>query len=101
MIWGWFCDKKLDAGQQFTVGKRTDVPDQPDNSPNALVMAKMLNKMDKLFDIQREILKYLKAEHTIHALRKKPHVKRWRRSLHKSKNHKKTLKHTDKKRGVN
>ncbi|XP_022781681.1 proteoglycan 4-like isoform X1 [Stylophora pistillata] len=94
-------NKKLDAGQQFTVGKRTDVPVQPENSPNAFVMAKMLNKMDKLFTIQREILKYLKAEHTINTLRKKPHAKRWRRSLYKSKNHKKTPKDANKKRSVN
>lgn len=41
-------------------------------------MVKMLNKMDKLFDIQWEILKYFKVEYIIYVLRKKLYVKRWR-----------------------
>ena len=91
-------NKKLDSGKQFIVGKRTDVPANPESSPNAFVMAKMLEKMDNLFKIQGDILKYLKAEHRIHRLRKKPFVKRWKRSLHKSKHHKKTHKVVNKKK---
>lgn len=86
-------NKKLDSGNHFLVNKRTDVPTKPETSANAFVMAKMLDKMDKLFKIQGEILKYLKTEHTIHRLqRKKPFAKRWKRSLHHSKHHKKTHK---------
>lgn len=90
-------NKKLDSGKQFLLNKRTDVPTKPETPANAFVMAKMLDKMDKLFKIQGEILKYLKTEHTIHSLRrKKPFAKRRKRSLHHSKHHKKT--HQDIKR---
>ena len=80
-------NKKLDSGKQFAVEKRTDVPEKPEKSANAFVMAKMLQKMDKLFKIQEDILKYLKAEHDIHSLQKKPARQRWRRSLHHPKHH--------------
>lgn len=84
-------NKKLDSGKQFLVGKKTDVPSKPETSANALVMAKMLDKMDKLFKIQGDILKYLKTEHIIHRLHgRKPFAKRWKRSLHHSKHQKKT-----------
>lgn len=85
-------NKKLDSGNQFPVAKRTDVPTKPENSANAFIMAKMLDKMDKLFKIQADILKYLKTEHSINRLQKKPFAKRWKRGLHNSKHHKKTLK---------
>lgn len=85
-------NKKLDSGNQFPVAKRTDVPTKPENSTNAFIMAKMLDKMDKLFKIQADILKYLKTEHSINRLQKKPFAKRWKRGLHNSKHHKKTLK---------
>lgn len=91
-------NKKLDSGNQFAVIKRADVPTKPENPANAVVMAKMMDKMDKLFKIQGEILKYLKTEHTIDRLRqKKRFAKRWRRSLHHLRHHHKTT-HKDMKR---
>ena len=85
-------NKKLDSGNEFHVAKRTDVPTKPENSANAFIMAKMLEKMDKLFKIQADILKYLKTEHSINRLQKKPFAKRWKRSVHYSKHHKKARK---------
>jgi len=84
--------KNLNSGNELPVAKRTDVPRKPENSANAFIMAKMLDKMDKLFKIQADILKYLKTEHSIKRLQKKPFAKRWKRSLHNSKHHKNTHK---------
>ena len=81
-------NKRLDSGNKFAVEKRTDISKKPEQSANTFVMAKLLQKMDKIFKIQEDILKFLKAEHEIHDLQKKPEAKRWRRSLHHSKHHK-------------
>ena len=84
--------KNLNAGNELPVAKRTDVPRKPENSANAFIMAKMLDKMDKLFKIQADILKYLKTEHSIKRLQKKPFAKRRKRSLHNSKHENNTHK---------
>ena len=81
-------NKRLDSVNKFAVEKRTDISKKPEQSANTFVMAKLLQKMDKIFKIQEDILKFLKAEHEIHDLQKKPEAKRWRRSLHHSKHHK-------------
>ena len=86
-------NKKRDSGKQFELQKRNDIPDKVDKSANAFIMAKMLEKMDKLFKIQEDILKYLKTEHEIHSLQKKQPARRWKRSLYHSKHrHKKAHK---------
>lgn len=85
-------NKELDSGKNVSVEKRTEVPEKPEHPSNAIVMAKMLEKMDRMFKIQEDILKYLKTEHEIHHLQKKPSAARLRRSLHPSKHHKKSHK---------
>ena len=85
-------NKELDSGKKVSVEKRTEVPEKPEHPANAIVMAKMLEKMDRMFKIQEDILKYLKTEHEIHRLQKKPSAARLRRSLHPSKHHKKSHK---------
>lgn len=89
-------NKTLEAGKQSAVEKRTEVPEKPKKIVDALIMSKLLEKMDKLFKIQEDILKYLKAEHDIHRLEKKKPTRRWRRSLHHLKHHKKIHKHVKK-----
>lgn len=81
-------NKKLDSGKQFAVSKRTDVQEKPKSSVDNFIMAKMLEKMDKLYKIQENILKYLKTEHDMHRVQDKSPTKRWRRSLQHSKRHK-------------
>ena len=81
-------NKKLDSGKQFAVSKRNDVQQKPESSVDNFIMAKMLEKMDKLYKIQENILKYLKTEHDMHRVQDKSPTKRWRRSLHHSKHHK-------------
>lgn len=81
-------NKKLDSVKQFTVSKRTDVQEKPKSSVDNFIMAKMMEKMDKLYKIQENILKYLKTEHDMHRLQDKSPTKRWRRSLYDSKHHK-------------
>ncbi|XP_068762673.1 uncharacterized protein [Montipora capricornis] len=82
-------NRKLDSGKQFSITKRTEVQKKPKNTVDNFIMAKMLEKMDKLFKIQENILKYLKMEHDRHRQHDKKPTKRWRRSLHHSKHHKK------------
>lgn len=89
-------NKKLDSGKPLAVEKRTDVPEKPKKSADAFIMAKLLEKVDKLYKIQEDILKYLKTEHDIHQLQRKTPTRRWRRSLHHSKHHKNV--HKDAKR---
>ena len=82
-------NKKLDsAGNSLAVEKRTGVPEKPKKSADAFIMSKLLEKVDKLYKIQEDILKYLKTEHDIHQLQKKTPARRLRRSLHYSKHHK-------------
>ena len=86
--------KVLDSGKRFEIQNIADEP-KTEESVNAVVMSKMLKKMDDLFKVQAKILKFLKEDHN---LKLKIFPKRWKRRLHNRKHQKKNEKISSEKR---